>query len=229
MNYTEFSNKYDEIYKSNLQKSTWPWSDLVSKVMYVRNRLPERINVLELGCGQGANVEFFRSLGANFHSVEASAHCVALLKEEYPDCADSIRVGNFIDAEYGDVKFDLVVDRASLTCNTSEQIRSCVARLAKNMAEVSFYVGIDWYSVNHDEFRKGHSPSDDRFFRIFEESSALFHPPQMHFSDATHIRELFHGFDILHLEEKTTIHYEMIKSYPRQSSSWNFVAQRKRP
>lgn len=229
MNYTEFSNKYDEIYRNNLQKSTWPWSDLVSKVMYVRNRLPERINVLELGCGQGANIGFFRSLGANYHSVEASAHSVAQLKKLYPEYATNIRLGNFIDAEYGKAKFDLVVDRAALTCNTSGDIRSCLGRLAKNMADVSFFVGIDWYSVRHDEYREGCSPTDDRYFRVYDESTAFFHPPQMHFSDEAHIRELFLGFNILHLEEKTIIHREMHRPLPRVLSTWNFVAQRKQP
>lgn len=225
MNYVEFSRKYDEIYKSDRQNSTWPWSDLVSKVMYIRNCLPEKLNVLELGCGQGANIGFFKSLGANYHSIEASAHSVAQLQMQYPEYAPNIRVGNFIDAKYGDIKFDLVVDRASLTCNTSADIRACLGRLRSSMAGLSFFVGIDWYSVRHAEYQKGRSPADDRYFRVYDESTAFFHPPQMHFSDEGHIRELFAGFDILHLEEKISTHHAMYKSLPPVLSSWNLVAQ----
>lgn len=227
MNYTEFSNRYDEIYKSNLQNSTWPWSDLVSKVMYVRRQLPDRMKVLELGCGQGANISFFKGLGADYHSVEASSHTVNQLRKLYPDYAQNIRYGNFIEADYGEVKFDLVVDRASLTCNPSSEIRRCLQNLRKNWAPGGFFVGIDWYSVRHDEYNKGSSPDEDPFFKKFDLETAFFHPPQMHFSDEEHLRSLFQDFEMLHLEEKTTVHVHTFKNLPKVISSWNFVAQMK--
>ena len=226
MNYTDFSNHYDEIYKSNLQRSIWPWSDLVCKVMYNRSRLPEKMTVLELGCGQGANINFFQALGADYHSVEASPHTVNQLRELYPQYANNLQVGNFIEADYGSVKFDLIVDRASLTCNRTEDIQRCLKGLEKNMADECFFVGIDWYSTKHDEYSRGKSPKEDPFFRQFELETAFFHPPQMHFSDEKHLREIFKDFEILHLEEKTTVHVDTFKQLPRTISSWNLVAQR---
>ena len=58
-----FSNEWDESYKKNTHLSIWPWSDLVSYVMrYARPENPKNCNVLELGCGAGANIDFFKWL-----------------------------------------------------------------------------------------------------------------------------------------------------------------------
>ncbi len=67
-----FSNEWDSIYADGQQKSIWPWSDLVSFVMrYARPKGPT-YRVLELGCGAGANVPFFRYLNVEYCAIDGS-------------------------------------------------------------------------------------------------------------------------------------------------------------
>ena len=67
-----FSKEWDQIYKKNTQMSIWPFSDLIS---YVKRYLPfvgSSNSVLELGCGAGANIPFFKSLGIDYFAIDGS-------------------------------------------------------------------------------------------------------------------------------------------------------------
>lgn len=63
---------WNKIYKRNEQISIWPWSDLVSIVMRHTKPTTNDFKVVELGCGAGANIPFFLSLGVEYYSIEAS-------------------------------------------------------------------------------------------------------------------------------------------------------------
>ena len=52
---------------------------------------------VELGCGAGANIPFFLSLGVKYYSVEASEVIVSQLHETYPELENKIIVGDFAD------------------------------------------------------------------------------------------------------------------------------------
>ena len=71
----------------------WPFSDLVSYVMrYVRPSGPD-FNVLELGCGSGANIPFFLSLGVNYYGLDGSVTIVEYLKQKFPQISGNIKCG----------------------------------------------------------------------------------------------------------------------------------------
>ena len=91
-----YQHEYNEIYKRGQQKSLWPWSDLVSKVMGLRQNLPRNPYVLELGCGYGANILFLQELSPNYYSVEFSTHTVSFLQQKFPHLRNNIVAGNFV-------------------------------------------------------------------------------------------------------------------------------------
>ena len=107
--------------------SIWPWSDLVSYVMRHARPQNEKFRVLELGCGAGANIPFFKQLGVQYHAVEGSATIVNMLAGKFPEYRSTIKVGDFTKELPFEGEFDLVVDRASLTCNTTSSIRRGLA------------------------------------------------------------------------------------------------------
>ena len=224
MNFREFSKSYDKIYNNDLQNSTWPWSDLVSKVMYIKNELPRRFTVLELGCGQGANIDFFKGLNANYYGIDASINSISILQNKYPDLRNNLFCGNFIEKFSLNKKIDLIIDRASLTCNSTNDIKKCLQWIKNILKAHSFFIGVDWYSTKHDEFKKGLTQKNDSFFKSYPENS-FFQPPQMHFSNAEHLKNLFYEYDLLHMEEKTTKHFIKYKDLPTVISSWNFIAK----
>ncbi len=123
-----FSNEWDSLYQRGEQNSVWPWSDLVSYVM--RYSCPpvgeEPFRVVELGCGAGANIPFFISLGVEYFGIEGSSAVVDRLQKRYPAMQDRIITGDFTLKIPFDGEFDLIVDRSSLTHNTTADIVHCL-------------------------------------------------------------------------------------------------------
>ena len=142
-----FSNEWDERYQKNTHMSIWPWSDLVSSVM--RNKpKKEGFKVLELGCGAGANIPFFISLNSEYYAVEGSATIVKQLHQQYPQFKDNIILGDFTKYIPNE-NFDLIVDRASLTCNNEKAIIECLGRCHKQLVNDGKFIGVDWFSTKH--------------------------------------------------------------------------------
>ena len=75
-----FSKEWDDRYSENTHMSNWPWSDLVSYVKRYTD-IQSDSNVLELGCGSGANIPFFLSLNANYHGIDGSPTIIEKLKQ----------------------------------------------------------------------------------------------------------------------------------------------------
>lgn len=118
-----FSDEWDSIYKDNRQLSIWPWTDLVSLVKrYIKYE--GEIKILELGCGAGANIPFLSSLeNASYCGIEGSEHIVGQLNEKYKSCNNvKIVCGDFTKEIPFQYEFDLIVDRSSITHNTTADI-----------------------------------------------------------------------------------------------------------
>ena len=77
-----FSTEWEEIYRNNEQLSIWPWSSCVS-LCHRYGNMREGMNVLELGCGAGANIPFFIQQKTNYYAVDGSATVVEILKKKF--------------------------------------------------------------------------------------------------------------------------------------------------
>ena len=105
-----FSAEWEQCYKSNSHMSIWPWSDLVSYVYRYAKPTTDDFKVLEIGCGAGANIPFFKHLGVKYYAIDGSESIVKQLKESFPEYKNSIVVGDFTREIPFDEQFDLVVD-----------------------------------------------------------------------------------------------------------------------
>ena len=95
----------------------WPWDAVVTFVF--RNRPRGRIGqLLELGCGVGPNLRFAAKEGLVVAGIDGSPSAIDRLRDALhaDGLSGDLRVGVFPDLPWGDQSFDLVVDRASLTC-----------------------------------------------------------------------------------------------------------------
>jgi SAM-dependent methyltransferase len=220
-----FSNEWDQRYIENTHVSVWPWSDLVSLVRRHCRHL-EGGRVLELGCGAGANIPFFQLLGVQYHAVEGSPSVVKRLHERFPDLAQRITVGDFTANQPFEPGFDLVVDRAALTHNSTTGIESGLQLAWQALKPGGYFIGVDWFSANHSEYRRGTADVD-------EHTRTNYHDGQfagvgrVHFSDAAHLRKLFSRFELLFLEEKLL--QRVVPEGDYQFASWNLVARKLNP
>lgn len=219
-----FSEEWEKCFKENTHISIWPWSDLVSYVMRYARPTGENFRVLELGCGAGANIPFFISLGVDYYAIEGSSTIVELLKKKFPSSATNIVQGDFTLEIPFDRTFDLIVDRSAITHNTTQGIKNCLNNVYKKLKKNGKYIGIDWFSTNHSDFLNGHVTDDDKFTRTGYENGMFEKVGRVHFSDKNHLLELFSEFNILHLEHKTIKSEIPESSY--QAAWWNLVAQK---
>ena len=125
---------WEKIYSEAKHQSIWPWSELISLVMrYAVPLYKFGFNVLELGCGAGANIPFFLSLNASYHGIDISKTVIDQLHVRWPELKEQIISTDFCKEVPFDSTFDLVVDRGSLTHNDSNSIESCLDTL-KNLS-----------------------------------------------------------------------------------------------
>mgnify|MGYP003338953554 FL=1 len=218
-----FSRKWDLQYKNNSHKSVWPWSELISYVTrYAVSSTPRPLHVLELGCGAGANIPFFLEKKWNYFGIDGSENIIKKLKKRFPEIKENLKVGDFTKNIPFEYNFDIIVDRASLTHNSSENILNCLELVIEKMNPGAKYFGIDWFSTNHDEYSLG-KPHEDVFTRIGYTQGPFANVGQVHFSNKRHLLNLFSKFKIIVLEHKIV---NSIIPAKKRYAYWNFVAQK---
>lgn len=218
-----FSPEWDRRYRGLTHLSIWPWSDLIGYVMRYARPTGPAFRVLELGCGAGANIPFFQSLGVEYYGIEGSPAIVEKLRERFPSLEGNIVAGDFTLQIPFAGEFDLVVDRSSLTHNTTTAIVRCLDAAHAKLRSGGKFIGIDWFSTAYSEYRKG-TAAEDEFTRTGYQEGSFADVGRVHFSDKPHLLELFKSFEITVLEHK-----RIEREIPADGwhfASWNFVARK---
>jgi SAM-dependent methyltransferase len=219
-----FSPEWDDRFRSGGNISQWPWSDLISYVNRYAKPLKDFKRVLELGCAAGPNIPFFLRSGMDYYAIEGSAAIVARLHCVYPELKDRIVVGDFTrDIPFGG-PFDLVVDRSSVTHNTTDAIRKTLQMVFDRMRPGGKFLGLDWFSDVYVDANRGEAL--DTHTRTNIQSGQFVGLGIVHFSDRDHLLDLLAvaGFQVERLEHKQSD--VTIPSQGGRSGWWNFVAVR---
>lgn len=217
-----FSKNWDYLYRKNTHMSIWPWSDLVSYTIHYAPKKKTLINVLELGSGAGANIPFFIKMNYNYFGIDGSETIINNLKKKFPKLKKNLVVCDFTKDIPFDEKFDLVIDRASLTHNPTKDIQNCLNLIYKKLKPNAIFIGIDWFSTSHQDFSLS-VKKIDKFTKTDYSNGRFTNVGNVHFSNKSHLLNLFKKFKIINLEHKiisTTI--------PEKTkfATWNFVAKK---
>ena len=215
-----FSQEWEELYATNKHISIWPWSDLVSIVYRIVNNDNPK-SVLELGCGAGANVPLFLKLGIDYTGMEGSETIVSYLRRDYAASNCKFICCDFTDTDFGSA-YDLVIDRGSITCNTTTSIKRTLANLSRTLKPGTKVICVDWYSTEHSDFSLGDYVDENTRSNIT--TGQFVGTGTVHFSDKQHILDLLGeaGFVVESMQHK------VVKSHVPNSdhvfAAWNFVA-----
>lgn len=213
-----FSKEWAEQYKARKHMSIWPWSDLIS---YVKRFAGKNSKVLELGFGVGANIPFFLDEGFDYTGIDGSAEAVDYSRQRFPHISGSLYVGDFT-TEIPSGPFDIIIDRAALTHNSTKSIALCIEKIKHELKPDGLFFGIDWFSTNNEEFHRG-LPGSDPMTRTGYTEGSFAGVGEVHFSNEEHLKLLFDGWEWLSLEEKIVSRFRPQPKY--QYATWSFVVR----
>ena len=214
---------WESIYNKNKHLSQWPWSEVIS----ISNRFCKKeINnkskkMLELGFGAGENIPFFLSKSIKYYGVEGSKVIFLKVKRKYKKIKNNLFNRDFSETIFKKKKFDLILDRASVTHNNKKNIVKIIEEVKNILNKGGLFVGIDWYSKNCTDFTKKNKLNDYLFLKsgVFKNIGGVY------FSNKRDMLKFFKDFKILYLSEKNIVSHLGKKKY--NIASWTIVAKKK--
>lgn len=221
-------NQWDGRYRARTHQSVWPWSDLVSLCeRYVFSDLckgPE-VDILEVGCGCGANIPYLLATGGRYHGIDGSETAIDELRGGgFSLPADQLACADFTQSLHFDKSFDLIVDRASVTNNTDASINRCIDLIRSKLRSGGYFVGVAWFSKAHSEYQRGHQVVGDPHSRTAYIEGPFAHVGLVHFTDEENLRSMLSEFEIIWMEHK--ISQEIIPDSSHIDAFFNFVARK---
>lgn len=221
--------QWDGRYQAKTHRSMWPWSDLVSLCeRFVRPSLGARadgaeVNILEVGCGYGANIPYLLTLEGAFHGIDGSETALKEMANRFPFLADKLACADFTKDLFFKKPFDLVVDRASITCNADSSIRNCVSLIHSKLRRGGHFCGVAWYGKENSDYKGGVSGGDCHTRMGYTEGQ-FAHTGTVHFTDEANLKDILSEFEIVWIEHK--ISREIVPASGRVNAFYNFVARK---
>jgi hypothetical protein len=219
-----FSKEWEDCYEGNRHLNKWPWSDMIGAV-YRHSNLREGDSVLELGFGSGPNIRFFESIGVHYFGIEGSRSAVAFAKDRYPFSADKLLVGDFTESIPFAMKFDLILDRGSVSHNSTKAILKTADLIYDSLKDDGVFLAIDWFSTASDLYSdstmQGGFLDGDRNTVVNMNGGCAANLGRVHFSDRSHLEKIFKRFEFRVLEHRITM--RNIPQPEGKDAYWDFV------
>lgn len=217
-----FSNQWNYLYSNNTNISIWPWSDLISLYFnYFNKKNKKKIRILELGCGAGANIPFFLNKKFDYYGLDGSNYIIKKLKKRYPKIKRNLVCADFTKQIPFNLKFDLIIDRASITCNNQVSIKNTINFIYNKLNKKGMFIGIDWYSTLTTDFKKGEFDKD-KYTKKNMKNSIFKGAGSFHFCNEKLIKNYFKNFKVKNLEHKL-IEYKINK---KKLATWTIVVEK---
>lgn len=114
-----FDEKWDQIYNAGKQINQFPFSDFISFFYNNFKENSSKLNILEVGCGAGNNLEFLANLGHNVFGIDASEKIIEYTKNKFfeKNLSGNFSKNEFTELPFDDNYFDLIINRAAI-CHT---------------------------------------------------------------------------------------------------------------
>lgn len=195
-NHESFQAYWEKIRQQGKQIAKYPYDRVISFVFrYLQsNKTRDKINILEIGCGAGNNLWPLAKEGFNVYGIDGSETVISIAKEEFKSYGLNgyFLVQSFVEEfPFADNYFDLVIDRAALTCVCFNDAMASVKNIHRVMKSNAFFY-FNPYSSSHTSYKlseKIAQSSDDMY--IEPSTGTLANIGKIRFYSNEDIRTLF--------------------------------------
>jgi len=134
-----------------------------------------KVNILELGCGPGANLWYLTREGFSVSAIEysktaAERGTARLRAENLIDRLSSIKIGDYFDAvsEFPNDFFDAVIDYESLYCNSFDKTKSIIDKVVQKLKPGGLF-----FSVTFADGTWGFEGEEKEYHAVFATEGPL--------------------------------------------------------
>ncbi len=149
---------WQEIYERGSALNRYPFDQVVSFIYrnYPRNKPKECTKILEIGCGAGNNLWFAAREGFSVTGVDGSPSAIDYARQRFKDenLTADLRVLDFSTLPFDDSSFDFVIDRAALTCSSTEEASKTISEIHRVLVPRGLFF-FNPYSDHHSSFTSG--------------------------------------------------------------------------
>ncbi len=121
---------------------------------YTASLLPPNhdVNVLDLGCGTGLELEYYFALNgeASVVGIDLSADMLSALNRKFPDCKIKLICGSYFDVPFGTSCFDAAVSVESLHHFTAAQKLNLYKKLNTALTDNGYFVLTDYFAESEE-------------------------------------------------------------------------------
>ncbi len=145
--FTARLNGYDEHMMTEIEgaKEFYPYTAALLP-------LEHDVNVLDLGCGTGLELEYYfaRNSGASVVGIDLSADMLAALKRKFADCNIKLICGSYFDVPLEANCFDAAVSVESLHHFTAAQKLKLYQKLNTALTDNGYFVLTDYFAESEE-------------------------------------------------------------------------------
>jgi len=220
-----FDPIWNELYGCGEGLNKYPWDAVVSFVFrnYPRNKAREEVRILEIGCGTASNLWFAAREGFQVAGVDGSISAIEFARKRFADegLVADLRVADFTSLPFADETFDLVIDRAALSCCGLSAAKAAVSEVRRILVPRGRFF-CNPYSDTHGSRVSGRPVSDGLTIEI--SNGTLAGVGQLCFYDQAQLEQLFSAWTI-----RSFCHLEMseVRAADRSThSEWRVIAEK---
>ncbi len=206
----------------------YPWDSVVSFLFRhaPRDKPRSEVRVLEVGCGTGSNLWFAAREGFHATGFDGSASAIETARKRFEEegLAVDVSVGDFTKLPYRDGSFDIVIDRASLTCVSRTDIGQAIDEIARVTAPGGHFLFTPYADI-HTSAQSATISADGLASDISEGTLVGF--GQLYFASREDIEKFFERnwtIEQMVLKEEREI---SDKENPSVHAEWRIIARRK--
>ena len=117
--------------------------------------LEQEVNVLDLGCGTGLELEYYFALNgsASVVGIDLSADMLAALKRKFANRKIDLICGSYFDVLFGANRFDAAVSVESLHHFTAAQKLKLYRKLHAALTDSGYFVLTDYFAESEEAER----------------------------------------------------------------------------